>query len=398
MRVLQVGAATTPICGVRDYSGVLDRLLAENASSCGRVWWERKAGESLRSGLRGAREWCARVADAARTTAPDWLLWHYTPHLYGYRGVPYLVRSVSAGLGRTGIPMVVLLHEIGAGWGSRGWRGFGQAVLHRLALVQVLRSCRGAVVTIEDRLRLIERSRWLPHPALHLAPVFSTIPVVDSGRDGRPDRNEIPVTGIFGYGGFGPEEVLTDVIVGALAGLRRQGADTRLLLIGHPGPASPAADRWRRAGARVGIDRMEFTGVLEPAALPLALRRVDLMILPDRSGPTPRKATLAASLAHGLPIVGFEAPTAWKQLVDEHAVCLAPQTEEGLAQVLLELLRDEERRTGLGLRAGEFYRRNMRPELMVRRLLAFLESLATQRGSSRSVPEASGAAASGSRV
>jgi glycosyltransferase involved in cell wall biosynthesis len=192
------------------------------------------------------------------------------------------------------------------------------------------------------------------------------------------------VIGVFGYGGFGPEEVLTDVIVEALADLKRQGLNTRLLLLGHPGPASVAADRWRQATARVGIDTLEFTGVLEPEVLSQRLREVDVMILPDRSGPTGRKATLAASLAHGLPVVGFQAPTAWQHLANEGAVRLAPKTNKGLAQALMELLQNDDLRVGLGLRAGEFYQENVRPELMVRRLLGFLDTLsgrseATQR-------------------
>lgn len=383
MRILQVGAATTPVCGVRDYSMVLDRLLAENDASCGRVWWERNPRESLRAGLDGARAWCGRVEAAARTARPDWLLWHYTPHMYGFRGFPYLVRSISAGLRWSGVPIVVLLHEIAAGWRSRGWRGFGQAAAHRLAMIPVLGACRAAVVTTEDRQRWLQQAAWVPHPPLHLAPVFSTIPVVAAGsgwHGSGPDRSR-PVVGIFGYGGFGPEEILTDVIVGALADLKREGLNTHLLLVGHPGPDSAAGDRWRHAGARAGIDAIEFTGVLEPEALPLALCGVDVVILPDRSGPTPRKATLAGSLAHGLPIVGFEAPTAWRELAGEGAVRLAPQTEKGLAEALGALLRDDDLRVSLGRRAGEFYRRHMRPELMIRRLLAFLESLSAPPGS-----------------
>jgi glycosyltransferase involved in cell wall biosynthesis len=374
MRILQIGASPAPVCGVRDYAKVLDEILRGEAATAGCVWWDRHGPESVREGVTGAREWLARVTTAVHTAAPDWLLWHYVPNTYGRRGLPFLVPKVAGDLRRTGVPVTVVLHEVTASWKGRGVRGFGQALAHRLALVPVLGLCTAVVVTTEGRAEWLQGRPWLRRRPVMLAPVFSCIPVDGAGtRDRDRDWKASPSTvGVFGYGGFGPEEVLVDVIVEAMALLARQGLEARLVLLGSPGPTSAAATRWRQASASAGLEAPEFTGVLDPATLSRTIGRMDVMILPDRSGPTSRKGTLAASLGNAAPIVAFAAPTAWRQLVDEQAVRLAPPVGDGLAKCLAELLRNDDLRMALGRRAGEFYRANVRPQLMARRLLEFL--------------------------
>jgi glycosyltransferase involved in cell wall biosynthesis len=372
LRVLAVGASITAVCGLRDYHRILQESLRSLGSVVETIWWERTGRTDPRTSVPEARQWLAQIRSAAAQFTPDALVWHYTPFAYGHRGVPYLVPYVSRRLARVGPPAIPILHELISLWGPRGAKGALHAMTTRAVLPDVLRFARGVVVTTEDRRDWLGRSWWLPRRPMALAPVFSNVPVVGRTRPAPGSAGHVPVIGVFGYTFDG---IRDDVATAALALLRARGRSVRLVLIGSPGAVGPGPERWRESARRHGIPEPEFTGVLEPADLSARLSALDILLLPDEAGPASRKGTLAAGLAHGLPIVAFQTPTAWRSLVREQAVALAPAMPERLADTLEDLLRDDSARAALGTRAAAFYAAHLDPLAIGGDLLAFVRRL-----------------------
>src|ERR1022692_3522034 len=149
--IFQVGISTTPICGVRDYAGVLERAFQRGGTDVSALWCDADASASVPTSLRQARGWLLRVRREIEKTQPRAIILHYSVFAYGPRGVPVLAPLVARELAATGIPVLGLLHEFAYPFGRRGWRGTLQALSHRAVLPTVVRHCDALVVTAERR-------------------------------------------------------------------------------------------------------------------------------------------------------------------------------------------------------------------------------------------------------
>lgn len=373
MRLLVVGTSATAVCGVRDCAATLAPALEAAGAEVETDWWERDSADGPRRTLRTASRWMERVATA--TAQADAILWHYTCFSYGPRGLPLAVPSVARALGASRTPVVGFLHELAYPWRTRGWRGGVQAATQRLALERVVRRLAGVVVTEDARGDWLAARRWLPGRPTLAVPVHSNVPVVAKEHD----RNgAAPTVGIFGFAAETPD---IDATVGAIASLRREGLPAELILIGAPGPASPQAQQWRSAAAAAGVrDGLAFTGVLPVEEVSRALARLDVVLLPDRGGPSSRRGTLAAALAHGKAVVAVDGPHRWSAGVRDDAFVVSQPGASELATRIGELLRQPELRRAQGERAREFYERAMAPSVTAPLLLDFIaEAGATRR-------------------
>ena len=372
MRLLIVGASVPTLCAVRDHQRIMQEALRSLGSTVETVWWEREGNTGLRASVAGAREWFRRIRSTAHRLTPDEVIWHYTPFTFGHRGLPYLVPFVTRRLARMGYPVVPFLHELLSPWGHRGWKGAVHAATTRMVLPGVLRRAEGIVVTTEQRREWLEHCSWLPRRPTGVVPVFSNIPVVGHDVLERGDDGRAQALGVLGFNSDG---LLVDVVTAAVGLLQARGRPVRLILIGSPGEVGPGPDRWRASARRHGAGAPEFTGVLDAERLSSALSELDILVVPDEVGPSSRRSTLAAGLAHGLPIVTFETPTAWPSLVREHAVAVVPAMPPRVADTLDHLLQDSVARSELGRRAAAFYAAELDPLKVAGRLLAFLRQL-----------------------
>ncbi len=364
MRIAVVGASVEPVCGVRDSALTLAGPLEAAGATLTSSWWERGSDGSSVSG------WARDAAEAAHEA--DAVLWHYSVFTYALRGVPALVPLVTRELRRAGVPIVVLFHELVFPWGRRGARGAVHAATGRLALTEVMRTASGAVLTTEDRLAWVASRLWLPTRPLAFVPVVSNLPTgAPAEALGGPPR--------FGVFGFRRDEPV-DLVVDGFAAAERLHPGAELVLLGAPGPSSHEAARWRDSAARAGCaGSLSFTGVLEPAELSAALSSIDVVMFPDPVGPTPRRGTLAAALAHGKPVVALKGAQAWPPYAEEHALVLSTPDSQSLGAKLAELALDPELRRSQGARASEFYERRLAPGVAAPRLLRFVEEVADAR-------------------
>jgi glycosyltransferase involved in cell wall biosynthesis len=216
----------------------------------------------------------------------------------------------------------------------------------------------------------VVQRRWLPRRPVLFAPVFSNVSPGSVAVDRRESR---PAIGVFGFRADGCRAL---PVVAAVSELRRRGLDPDLLLVGAPGDGTRQALEWRDAAGQAGCaDALRFTGVLGEPALARALSSLDIAVVPVSRGPEPRQGTLAACLALGLPVVAFDGPHRWDRLTDEQAVVLIPPRAESLAHALMDLLEDSDARAEQGVRARDFYRRHMAPEVVAGDMLRFLATL-----------------------
>jgi glycosyltransferase involved in cell wall biosynthesis len=360
VRIIVVGASTNPVCGTHDYAATLEPYLRSGDTEVETIWWERQVEPDPTA-------WLKRFESAAASgSRPAVVLWHYSPFTYGTRGLPLLVPRVVRTLRRAGLPIVLIFHELAHRLDRRGLRGRLQGVSQRVALLPILRSASGAIVTTQDRAEWLSTRRWLPSVPVEFVPVPSNVPRTAFAA---PTPNGALRIGVFGFRSDGH---VVDVVTEAVP---RASERSRLVLLGAPGPDSLQADRWRTAAAASGCP-LEFTGVLEPQALSEALSGLDVVVFASSGGPTGRKGTLAAALAHGRPVVAIDGPERWESMVEEHAVVISEHDAGDLAAALALLGESPDLRRRQGERGHDFYRRHQSPEIVAARISAFARQAA----------------------
>jgi glycosyltransferase involved in cell wall biosynthesis len=365
LRVAIVGVSESDTCGVRDHGELLLEGLTAEGVECSWHWLTRREQGFGRS-RREFREWTSRLREELARERPDAVVLQYSVFSYSYRGFPVFVGDALSAARSSGAPLIALLHEFVYPWGRGGLKGKAWALSQAVALRAVARASSAMIVTAPFRVDWIATRSWLPRREVGLAPVYSNLPQ-PSGEQERTG----PVVGLFGYAYEGAAMAL---VLDAFARVRERGIPARLLLLGAPGPTSPAAERWRAAAATRNVE-LSFSGVLPAAELSDALAACDVLLHPEPSGPTSRKGTLAGSLASGTAVVAIDGPRSWHELTDARAALVVEPTVEGLATGIAGLLADREEREALGARGGEFARTAMGVPRTARVVIETIEGL-----------------------
>jgi glycosyltransferase involved in cell wall biosynthesis len=355
-----VGISTSSTCGVRDHAALQAQALREQDVDSTDHWLQRDV-QPLHRERRRMRAWVSTLASEVLDADPDAIVLHYSVFSFSHVGVPLFVRPVIAALRHTGVPLVSVLHEFAYPWRRDGVHGAVWAVSQRLALVGVLRASAGVVVTADWRERWLATRAWLPQRRIALAPVFSNLPAPSPGA---APHQEPPLVGLFGYS---YERATVALVLDALAALELAGTRTQLLLIGAPGAESGIARLWLEEARLRGLAAEPgFSGRLPASELSDLLAECDVLLSAERSGPTSRKTTLAASLASGRPVVALDGPRAWRELLEADAAIAVTPTADALAAALGALLSDAQRRARLGARGREFAALTMTPRRSAR--------------------------------
>jgi len=164
-----------------------------------------------------------------------------------------------------------------------------------------------------------------------------------------------------------------DVLVDAFAGLRARIPGARLLLVGD-GPEREAV--LARADALGVGDGVEHAGAVPPSDVPALLHRADVAVAPypplDDFYFSPLK--VYEYLAAGLPVVASAVGELPDTLEHGRAGVLVPPGDAGaLADALVALAHDAERRAALGARAREVAVERHDWSVVVRRALGFAD-------------------------
>lgn len=185
-------------------------------------------------------------------------------------------------------------------------------------------------------------------------------------REELAERWGVPADGaVIGFFGLLNRSKGFDTLLRAVRGLRDDGREVSLLMMGERTGASDPTNRAYGAEmdalvATLGLtDTLHWTGYLDEATLSRALRSVDVCALPFVDGASYRNGTLLAALTNGVPLV----TTATAAVTDaaglpllanrKHAL-LSPATDAAaLAEALAQLLDDRDLRLRLAENALE---------------------------------------------
>jgi len=143
-----------------------------------------------------------------------------------------------------------------------------------------------------------------------------------------------------------------ETVIDALAALRREGMDAHLLLIGagagmnDPTNHATEADVDRQCAAGGLTAFVHRTGPLPAAEVAAALAASDVCVLPYRDGASPRRGSLLAALAQGIPVVTTTpAPAVYDGLPafrdGEVACCVPAANARAIAEAVQAILRDD---------------------------------------------------------
>lgn len=354
-KILSIGRFRTPTCGIGDYGSLLDGELERLGHSVQRIWACKPEREGWISALRDEARFFTQGLKAmtcGRLTA----ILHYCPFSQGIRGIPFLTPLLPLIARAKGIRMTVILHELCFPWRRAGVRGAIWAASQRIALLPLVTASQALVVTTQGRAEWLARKFPGSRQKVQVVPVWTNIPA------GGSESKRITRTGfVFGSLGWDNRGSAVETILDALKALAEEGRDVRMLLIGGPGTDSVAGQRWRKAAAYRNVEgKIQFTSpALSATAVSEYLRGLDAYLHIDSAGPTPRRTSLAAALAHGKPIVAFSGPQTWSALRYEDEVLLSPQVGTALSQVLTRVMDSEELRIRLSNGAISAYKREM---------------------------------------
>lgn len=360
--VLIVGVSTSDPCGVRKYSQLLSTHLGRLGFQTAVEWGDFDSSASRRS----VGEWQRAVASRVGHMQADVVIFNYSAFSLSWRGIPIYVPSVIRGLQSLDVPVVTILHEFVYPWGRRGWRGFVQAASQRLVLRTIVRNSSVMIVTTPERRSWLRTRFWLPPCPSEFLPVFSTVAVRVQPTNVSVSENCVAVFG------FGAEEAQIDLVTRAVAEGGR--GNCHLLLIGQPGRFSPFGERWSQSAKDAGC-WIDFTGQIEDEGISNALATAGFLVLPDVDGPTARRTTLAAALAHGKAVVALDGQETWDEIRVSKAVALVRPTLSSLGSEVRRLWSDAEFREALEVRARSFYRSRMSAEVVASKMSEVLRSV-----------------------
>ena len=326
--------------------------------------WLTREQSSLPAARAEFSTWTRRLSRELDEDPPDAVLMHYSVFSYSHRGLPVFVHRTLRALHPARIPLLVMMHELAYPWRYSGWRGDLWALTQRALLIDVMRACRGAIVTADVREQWLASRVWLPSRRVLVAPVFSNLPaptaqpapsaqLAPSTHSAQPAGEHSGATiGLFGYSYEGAS---LSLVLDALGLLRDRGVRAQLRLLGAPGSSSDAGRAWLVAARDRGLESsISFSEPLPAQELSDVLAACDVLLFADAAGPSSRKGSLAGALASGSAVVALHGPNTWQRLLDARAACVVALTPAALAQAVGDLLSDEQARAALGARGRAF--------------------------------------------
>lgn len=333
--------------GVGDYAARLGEALARRGHTISTLTSAANArgSDALHSieswGWRSWRE----VAAALERIRPDVLHIQYQTGAYGMHPAINLL-PWRMHFRRARPPIVVTAHDLLVPYlfpkagPLRGW------VTRRL-----VRDADAVVVT--NTADLAQAARWRaeggPAAAPQIIPIGSNIAVAPPpGYDRAAWRAQIgvgPEQTLAAYFGLASRSKGLDTLLGALA---RLPARFRLVVVGGAAPADSdrayAEQQRRRIAAPDLRGRVVVTGHCAAEEVSAHLLAADLGALPFADGASPRRGSLIALLAHGVPTATTRAPHPPGELGDprapqdgDAALLIPPGDPAALADALLRL-------------------------------------------------------------
>jgi glycosyltransferase involved in cell wall biosynthesis len=289
-----------------------------------------------------------RLLGTLKAVDADVYVLEYVVYMYGRGGVaPWLFPFFWAFKRRVKRPLVLNVHETFRPK-RRGLKGTVLSYISFLIFKAAVKGSKLAVVTNAYRERLVSRlSAGDPRRVVRIPVGANILPV--NGRKRRYDSARNLRVATFGI--WNGDRALEDVVraVGSMT-LRNS---IRLSIVGAFGNDADRVAGVRRLCAESGLaGRVEITGSLPPGQVSDYLSRTDVFVSPEAGGPSGRRGSLLAALAHGLPVVAYDGREREGVFRDGDNIVLVPEGDvAALAVALDRLAADGVLRRALGARA-----------------------------------------------
>ncbi|MBI4617793.1 MAG: glycosyltransferase family 4 protein [Planctomycetes bacterium] len=320
---------------------------------------------------------------------PDVFLLEYAPHLGSPRGLDRSGLLAAFAARRRRVPVVLFFHEIASPW-SLEPAALVTGCHQRAVALLLLGLSRGAIVTSFERVRDLTRLGGTRRLPVVLIPIGSNVRASRWTSEDRSRRRASRgiADGSFVLSLFGRDHWSrrTGPALAALDLLVAEGMDAHLVVLGLAGRAlSGVAHARSRSGvahARSGETarvppalqaRVHILGFLPEDEISGWLGASDLYLLPLSDGVSTRRTTLAAALAHGLPVLGTRGPNTDPDLFGREFVRLVPcgEGDGAFARAALILARDPGSRTRLGRAAKKAHDELFAWDVAARRVIEF---------------------------
>jgi glycosyltransferase involved in cell wall biosynthesis len=247
------------------------------------------------------------------------------------------------------IPSIVTFHDLRVPYLFPKAGPIREMVVRKLA-----HDANGAIATDRADARCLAEAWKVPN--VEWIPIGSNInTALPQNYDREMWRDSISVTRsdlLISYFGFLNESKGALILVEALARLRDKGIPAKLVMIGGREGASDPTDRdyGREVDAAIAAHELahniHWTGFVEDAEVAAYFRASDIAALPYRDGVSLRRGTLMAALANGRAIITTTPQVEAPELADA-LITVPPDNVEALAEAILSMWQDKERRTRL---------------------------------------------------
>lgn len=235
-----------------------------------------------------------------------------------------LTLAEASAAARMGAPVLFHVHEM-LPRGSRGW--IARAVAHRLPgeVVGVSQACAARLADGDRPVRVVYESAPVPVQAPHRSP-----------RSGRT---------VVGTVGVVSTRKGSDLFVEAARLVRERESGVEFRMVGAP------TDELELDWAARVLARADDLGIVTErrADVPTRLAEWDVFVLPSRSDPFP--ISMLEAMGSGLAVIGTDVDGIAEQLASGAGILVPPEDPSSLADSIVALHRDPERRAELGAAA-----------------------------------------------
>jgi glycosyltransferase involved in cell wall biosynthesis len=327
MWIALLGRKDTPVDGVEDYCGFLGRALGARGIELrlARMPW-------MDRGWIGGLYWLARESGAWRG---KWVIVQYTALGWSRRGFPFFALIVLAILRRSGARVAVVFHEPSRQGGSR-WVDRFRGACQDWVIRKVYRGVTKAIFADP-----LEKVAWLPkiHAKAAFIPIGANVPETATRTDISDPGDDKPKTvAVFCLTEPPKQKLELADIAFAVQSAVANGSKLRVLFLGRG--TEEAKEEIARVFSEVPVE-VSMLGILGDETVSETLGRSDAMLC-VRGEITPRRGSVIAGIACGVPIVGYAGAADGTPLTEAGIEFVPYRDREALGNALSRVLADHD--------------------------------------------------------
>jgi glycosyltransferase involved in cell wall biosynthesis len=321
-----LGRRDTPVDGVEDYCTFLGRALGAIGIELkhARVPW-------MESGWIGGLRWLARESAAWRG---KWVIVQYTALSWSSRGFPFLVLAVLAVLRRGDARVAVVFHEPTRQQGGARWIDRLRGACQDWVIRRLYRNATKSIFADP-----LEKIAWLPKNGAKAGfiPIGANIPARPAGAEFSGASERLPKTvAVFCLTEPPKQELELGDISHAVRTAVANGSEIRMVFLGRG--TDEAKREIARAFAEVPVE-VSVLGLLGDHKVSETLGRSDAMLC-VRGEITPRRGSVIAGIACGVPILGYAGGAEGTPLAEAGIEFVPYRDREALGRALCRVLTD----------------------------------------------------------